>query len=75
MADMDNLNTIHSALKALSLVRSATLDTLKYLANTQYQSNRDLDGDSESSKTTPYMLELSSLSGVLDTRIRYAIMI
>nr|XP_027202055.1 mediator of RNA polymerase II transcription subunit 27-like [Dermatophagoides pteronyssinus] len=66
---MENLNTINSALKAVSLVRSATLDTLKFMANT-YQSSKDVEAEMDPNKNNSYMGELSSLSNVLETRVR-----
>ncbi|KAH9415090.1 Mediator of RNA polymerase II transcription subunit 27 [Dermatophagoides pteronyssinus] len=66
---MENLNTINSALKAVSLVRSATLDTLKFMANT-YQSSKDVEAEMDPNKNNSYMGEFSSLSNVLETRVR-----
>lgn len=77
MADINNVQKIQSALKALTSVRSSTLDTLKFLSNSFHPSatilndNQQQQQQQNSQESDSYLREFTSLLNTLENKVRY----
>ncbi|KPM04280.1 mediator of RNA polymerase II transcription subunit 27-like protein [Sarcoptes scabiei] len=76
MADINNVQKIQSALKALTSVRSSTLDTLKFLSNSFHPSatilndNQQQQQQQNSQESDSYLREFTSLLNTLENKVR-----
>lgn len=68
MTEVNNLETIYSALKALSLLRANVSDVFKHLLNSSQAVNGNQD--SSESANDEHIKQLTQLIGNLTTRFR-----